>query len=76
MLTGSAFILLITKVIDKKIIIKKDKKTIPKDFIFDFKFNTCLVDIINPAKIQNWVRKMIGIIKSGVTAKNLNNPGE
>ncbi len=76
MLTGSAFILLITKVIDKKIIIKKDKKTIPKDFIFDFKFNTCLVDIINPAKIQNWVRKMIGIIKSGVTAKNLNIPGE
>ena len=73
---GRAFILLITKVIDKKAIIRKDKKTIPKDFIFDFKLKICFVDIINPAKIQNWVRKMIGIIKSGVTAKNLNNPGE
>ena len=73
---GRAFILLITKVIDKKAIIRKDKKTIPKDFIFDFKLKICLVDIINPAKIQNWVRKMIGIIKSGVTAKNLSNPGE
>ena len=51
--TGKAFILLITKVIDKKAIIKKDKKTIPKDFIFDFKFKICFVDIINPAKIQN-----------------------
>ena len=69
------FILLITKEIDKKAIIKKDKKTIPKDFIFDFKFNTCLVEIINPAKIQNCVRKIIGIIIFGVTAKNLSNPG-
>ena len=34
-------------------LIKKDKNTIPKDLIFDFKFNTCLVEIINPAKIQN-----------------------
>jgi hypothetical protein len=50
---GRAFILLITKVIDKKAIIRKDKKTIPKDFIFDFKLKICLVDIINPAKIQN-----------------------
>ena len=31
--------------------------------------------MIKPAKIQNWVRKIIGIIKSGVTAKNLNKPG-
>ena len=55
--------------------IKKDKSTIPKDLKLDFKFNICLVDIIKPAKIQNWVRKIIGIIKSGVTAKNLNKPG-
>ena len=34
-------------------IIKNDKKTIPKDLIFDFKPNTCFVEIINPAKIQN-----------------------
>jgi len=52
-LIGRAFILLITKDIDKKAIIRKDKKTIPKDFIFDFKFKICFVDIINPAKIQN-----------------------
>ena len=26
---------------------------IPKDFIFDFRFKICFVDIINPAKIQN-----------------------
>ena len=51
--TGNIFILLITKEIDKKAIIKKDKKTIPKDLKFDFKFNTCFVDIIKPAKIQN-----------------------
>ena len=75
-LTGSAFILLITNDIDKKAIIKKDKKTIPNDLKLDFKFKICLVDIINPAKIQNWVIKIIGIIKSGVTAKNLINPGE
>ena len=56
-------------------IIKKDKNTIPKALKFDFKTNICFVEIIKPAKIQNWVRKMIGIIKSGVTAKNLINPG-
>ena len=41
----------------------------------DFKFRICFVEIIKPANIQNWVRKIIGIIKSGVTAKNLSNPG-
>ena len=41
----------------------------------DFKPNTCFVEIINPAKIQNCVRKIIGIIILGVTAKNLSNPG-
>ena len=74
-LTGRAFILLIKKETNTIIIIKKDKKIIPKDFMFDFKFKISFVDIINPAKIQNWVRIIIGIIKSGVTAKNLNNPG-
>ena len=74
-LIGIAFILLITKDIDKKAIIKKDKKTIPKDLKFDFKLRICLVEIIKAAKIQNWVKKIIGIIKSGVTAKNLNKPG-
>ena len=63
------------KDIDKKAIIKKDKKITPKDLKLDFKFKICFVDIINPAKIQNWVIKIIGIIKSGVTAKNLNIPG-
>ena len=63
------------KEIDKKAIIKKDKNTIPKDLILDFKPNTCLVEIINPAKIQNCVRKIIGIIMLGVTAKNLSKPG-
>ena len=52
-LTGSTSILLITKDIDKKAIIKKDKKTIPKDFKLDFKFKICLVEIIKAAKIQN-----------------------
>jgi hypothetical protein len=33
------------------------------------------VEIINPAKIQNCVRKIIGIIMLGVTAKNLSRPG-
>ena len=47
----------------------------PKDLILDFKFKICLVEIISAAKIQNWVRKIIGIINSGVIAKNLNNPG-
>ena len=48
---------------------------IPKAFKFDFKFNICFVDIINPAKIQNCVKKITGIINSGVTAKNLKIPG-
>jgi hypothetical protein len=61
---------------DKKIIIKKDKKTIPKDLKPDFKLRTCFVEIISPANIQNCVKKIIGIIKSGVTAKNLSKPGE
>ena len=72
---GKAFILLITKDIDKKAIIKKDKNIIPNDLKLDFKFKTCFVEIINPAKIQNWVRKIIGIIIFGVTAKNLSRPG-
>ena len=50
---GKAFILLITKDIDKKAIIKKDKKTIPNDLKLDFKFNICLVEIIKLANIQN-----------------------
>ena len=74
-MTGSIFILLITNEIDKKAIIKKDNKTIPKDLKLDFKFKISFVEMIKPAKIQNWVRKIIGIIKSGVTAKNLNKPG-
>ena len=43
--------------------------------MLDFKPNICFVEIINPAKIQNWVRKIIGIIIFGVTAKNLSKPG-
>ncbi len=70
-----AFILLITKDIERKAIIKKDKKTTPNDLKLDFKFKICFVEIINPANIQNWVRNIIGIIKSGVTAKNLKSPG-
>ena len=70
-LTGRTSILLITKEIDKKTMIRKDKNTIPKDLKFDFRFNICLVEIIKLANIQNWVKKIIGIIKSGVTAKNL-----
>ena len=50
---GKAFILLITKDIDKKAIIKKDKNIIPNDLKFDFKFKICFVEIIRPAKIQN-----------------------
>ena len=72
---GKASILLITNEMDKNAIIKNDKKTIPKDFMLDFKPNTCFVEIINPAKIQNCVRKIIGIIIFGVTAKNLSKPG-
>ena len=64
-----------TKEMDKIAIIKNDKNTIPKDLKFDLRFNICLVDMIKAAKIQNWVKKIIGIIKSGVTAKNLNKPG-
>ena len=74
-LIGRALILLITKDIDKKAIIKKDKKTIPKDLKLDFKLRICFVEIINPANIQNCVKKIIGTIISGVTAKNLNKPG-
>ena len=73
--TGKAFILLITNEIDKKAIIKNDKKTIPKDLIFDLRFKISLVEIINAAKIQNCVKKIIGIINSGVKAKNLIKPG-
>ena len=69
------FILLITKDIERKAIIKKAKKTIPKDLKLDFRLKTCYVEMINPANIQNWVKKIIGTIKSGVTAKNLNIPG-
>ena len=50
---GKAFILLITKDIDKNTIIKKDKKIIPKDFKLDFRFKICFVDIIKAANIQN-----------------------
>ena len=52
-LIGRAFILLITKDIDKNAIIKKDKNTIPNDLTLDFKFKICFVEIINPANIQN-----------------------
>ena len=48
-----AFILLMTKEIDIMAIIKKDKKTIPKDLKFDLRFNICFVEIIKAAKIQN-----------------------
>ena len=72
---GNASILLITKVIDKNAIIKNDKNTIPKDLKFDLRFKICFVDIISAANIQNWVKKIIGTIKSGVTAKNLRIPG-
>ena len=62
-------------VIDRKAIIRKDKNTIPNDFKLDFKFKICLVDIIRDANIQNWVRKIMGRTRSGVTAKNLIKPG-
>ena len=75
LLTGRTFILDITKEIDKNTIIRKDKNTIPKDLKFDLRFKICFVDIIKAAKIQNWVKKIIVIIKSGVIAKNLNKPG-
>ena len=50
---GIVFIRLITKDIDIKAIIKKDKKTIPNDLKLDFKFKICLVEIIKPANIQS-----------------------
>ena len=75
MLIGNESILLITNEIDKNAIIKKDKKTIQKDLKFDFKLRICFVDIIKAANIQNCDRKIIGIINSGVIAKNLINPG-
>ena len=56
-------------------IIKKDINTIPKDLRFDFKFKISFVDIIKAAKIQICVKKIIGIISSGVTAKNHKRPG-
>ena len=51
--TGNVLILLITKVTDKNAIIKKDKNIIPKALKLDFKFKTCLVEIIKAANIQN-----------------------
>ena len=41
------FILLITKVIDRKAIIKKDNKTIPKDLKLDFKFKISFFFFLN-----------------------------
>ena len=75
MLIGRAFILLITNETDKNAIIKKDKNTIPKALKLDLIFNICFVDIIKEAKIQNWVKNIIEITRSGVTAKNLSKPG-
>jgi len=75
LLIGKLFILLITKDIERKAIIKNAKNTIPNDLKLDLRFKTCFVEMINPANIQNWVRNIIGIIKSGVTAKNLKSPG-
>ena len=53
MLIGNAFIRLITNDIDKNAIIRKAKKIIPNDLRLDLIPNTCLVDIISDAKIQN-----------------------
>ena len=53
LLIGRAFILPITKDIERKAIIKKAKKTIPNDLKLDFKFKTCFVEIIKLANIQN-----------------------
>ena len=50
---GKAFILLITKDIDKKAIIKNDKNIMPNALKLDFKFKICFVEIIKLAKIQN-----------------------
>ena len=75
-LIGKASIRLITNDNDKNANIKKDKKTIPKDLKFDFNPKMCFVDIIRDANIQNCVRNIIVMTKSGVTAKNLIRPGE
>ena len=64
-----------TKEIEIMANIKKDKKTTPKDLKLDFKLRISLVDMVNEAKIQNCVRKIIANTNSGVTAKNLINPG-
>ena len=53
LLIGKAFILLSKNETERKAIIKKDKNTIPNDLKLDFKFSTCLVDIVKEAKIQN-----------------------
>jgi hypothetical protein len=53
LLIGNEFILLIINEIDKKAIIRKDKKTTPNDLKFDFKFKTSFEAIISEAKIQN-----------------------
>ena len=50
---GKAFILLITKDIDKKAMIKNDKNIMPNALKLDFKFKICFVEIIKLAKIQN-----------------------
>ena len=62
--------------IERKAIIKKDRNTTPKALKLDFIFKVCFIEIIKEAKIQNCVRKTIINTKSGVTAKNLNSPGE
>tara|TARA_B100001123_G_scaffold67361_1_gene75200 strand:- start:6 stop:236 length:231 start_codon:yes stop_codon:yes gene_type:complete len=72
---GRVFILLITKDIDKKAIIRKDRNIIPKALRLDFRFKICFVEIIRAANIQNCVKKIIGMTNSGVTAKNLIKPG-
>ena len=64
------------KATDKKAIIRKDKNTIPDALKLDFIFKVCFTEIIKEAKIQNCVKNTINNTRSGVTAKNLNNPGE
>ena len=73
--TGKEPILVITNDTERIARIKNDRKTIPKDLKFDFKFKTCFVDIIREANIQNWVKNITGITNSGTTAKNLSKPG-
>ena len=51
--TGKEFILVITNDTERIARIKNDRKTIPKDLKFDFKFKTCFVDMIREANIQN-----------------------